>query len=98
MAEKRPDRDADLEQKIDRLAGWVRLLVILFRAFIVVGLLVLIILVLLILLTSVIKVWVLVIPLMLILLGIVLARLEYYLHGRLYDLKFDELEEGNTLE
>lgn len=83
MAENRKPQ-AQEETMKKGLAGWVRLTRVLFRVLIILGLIALIIFTILLSLTNIFTIWIMAIPLVLILIGIFLARLEYRFHGRLY--------------
>lgn len=73
-----------------RLWGWVRFAGVIFRLMIIVGLLLLVLSIVLLAVTSLFRLWILILPFSLISLGIILARIEYHLHGRLYTLQSRE--------
>jgi uncharacterized membrane protein len=79
------------QDKGRKLAEWIRLLAVLFRLLIVLGLFLLIFLIFILIFTSLFSIWILLLPLLLILLGIGLARLEYHLHGRLYSIEYQAM-------
>jgi len=67
-----------------RLAGWVRFYAVIFRIVLVLGLLALIAAIALLLVSDLFSAWILLLPAVLIILGLVLARVEYRLDMRLY--------------
>jgi hypothetical protein len=69
-------------QKNGSLKGWVRFLGVVFRIVIILGLLLLGLALALVIFTSIIPLWVLVIPIGLIVAGVILARIEYNLFQR----------------
>lgn len=83
MADNRipPVQDNDLKKV--GLAGWGRLTAVLFRVLIILGLISLTIFIILLVFTKIFTIWILLIPVVLVLIGICLAWLEYYLHDRL---------------
>ncbi|MDY6867106.1 MAG: hypothetical protein SVT56_04255 [Chloroflexota bacterium] len=87
MMENKSDDDRKIQQKIKVLSSWSRLLGVLFRLIIIIGLLLLILFLGLFFLTPILPFWTLVFPLSVIAFGIVLARIEYALHKRLNRLK-----------
>jgi len=66
-------------QKNGSLKGWVRFLGVVFRIVIILGLLLLGLALVLVIFTSIIPLWALVFPIGLIVVGVVLARIEYNL-------------------
>lgn len=82
---KKPDRmNPDIEKKTKRLGAWLKLIGVLFRLMIVLGLILLVLVVGAILFTSLFRFWILVLPVSLIILGLILAWVEYRLHSRYY--------------
>lgn len=85
---KKPDRtDPDIEKKAERLRTWLKLVGVLFRLMIVLGLILLMLVMAAILFTSLFRFWILVVPVLVIALGLLLAWVEYKLHDRYYALK-----------
>jgi len=64
------------------LTGWIRFLGVIFRLLIILGLLLFAAAVVLVLLTDLIPYWTVFFPVALVLMGILLARVEYRLHQR----------------
>ena len=64
------------------LSGWIRFLGVMFRLLIILGLLLFAAAVVLVLLTDLIPYWTVFFPVALVLMGIVVARIEYRLHQR----------------
>ena len=87
------DEPTDKRESIRRLSGWVRLLAILFRLVIILALLLFVLIILGLILTSFFKVWFLILPVGMLTVGIILARTEYHLHGKLYELKNQALQQ-----
>lgn len=87
MMENQPDAKRKLQKKIKTLSSWSRLLNVVFRLVIIIGLLLLILFLGLFFFTPILPFWTLVFPLSVIFFGIVLARIEYSLHKRLNRLK-----------
>jgi L-asparagine transporter-like permease len=92
MAEHDEDMSVEAEKQQKKLTGWVRFFAVLYRIVLVAGLLALVAVVVLLLATDLFNAWVLLLPAALITLGIVLARVEYRLDLRLYDLHNQEPE------
>lgn len=82
-----PEKNPELDKHTERLATWVRVLGVVFRLLIILGLLLLGVVIALLLLTEIIAVWVLALPLTLLVIGIWMAWLEYRLHDRVYNLQ-----------
>jgi uncharacterized membrane protein len=74
------DRSAEQQR---RLKNWVQLLGVLFRILILSGLVILIFAVILVLFTNLVRWWMLGFPLAIIVMGVLLARIEYLLYKRL---------------
>lgn len=87
MIENQPDGERKNQKKIKALSSWSSLLSVLFRLVIIMGWLVLILFLVVFILTSILPIWTLVFPLSIIVLGIVLARVEYSLQKRVKRLK-----------
>lgn len=84
---KNPDRtDPDLQKEAERLGAWLKLVGVLFRLMIVLGLLLMLLVISALLFTSLFSFWILVLPVSLMALGIILAWLEFQLHNRYYAL------------
>jgi uncharacterized membrane protein YcaP (DUF421 family) len=81
------DKRPELDKRTNRLAAWVRIMGIVFRLLIILGLLLLGLAAALVLFTDIIPFWVLVLPIILLAIGIWLAWLEYRLHDRVYHLQ-----------
>ncbi len=82
-----PDTKPELDKHAERLATWVRVLGVVFRLLIILGVLLLGLVTALVLLTEIIAAWVLALPLTLLFIGIWMAWLEYRLHDRVYHLQ-----------
>jgi len=93
MAKTPQTTESEAERKIGRLSAWVRLLAVLFRVLIILGLTGIVIILILLLAVSHIKVWLLLIPVFALVLGLVLARSEYRLYNRLYEMEHDTHDE-----
>jgi hypothetical protein len=74
------DRSAEQQR---RLKNWVQLLGVLFRILILSGLVILIFAIILVLFTNLVRWWMLGFPLAIVVLGVLLARIEYLLYRRL---------------
>lgn len=97
MAKKTKSQTQEESMEEKRLAGWVRFVSILFRVLIILGLISSAILIILLISTNIFSVWILVTPLVLILIGIGFAWLEYHLHDRLYSAgskKIDQIDKA----
>jgi hypothetical protein len=70
-----------------RLTGWAKLLAVVFRVLIIAGLLLLILVMIGLLFTFLRQNWLLIPPIILIMVGIIIAWLEYVLHRRIMTLK-----------
>ncbi len=77
----------ELDKHTERLTAWVRVLGIVFRLLIILGVLLFGLVTALLLLTEILAVWVLTIPLILLVIGIWMAWLEYRSHDRVYHLQ-----------
>ena len=86
--------DADMQEK--RLAGRVRFYAVVYRIVLIAGLLLLIAAVALLLVTDLFSAWILLLPAALIALGIILARVEYHLDVRLYNLRNQASTDGKN--
>ena len=86
-------RDQHIQEKIKRLKIWIRLLTLLYRTLILLGLALLILVILLLALTTRFSIWVLLVPGMLIGLGVFLAWVEYTLHNRRLRLADPQLDQ-----
>lgn len=82
-----PDTKPELDKHAERLATWVRVLGVVFRLLIILGVLLLGLVTALLLLTEILAAWALVLPFALLLIGIWIAWLEYRLHDRVYNLQ-----------
>jgi carbon starvation protein CstA len=82
------------EQHTERLAKRARLIAVIYRIILAAGLLLLAATAVLIFFTRRAYLWVVIVPLVLIALGIFLARLEYLLDLQLYSLENQEPEQG----
>ena len=80
----RKSQEDEETMKEKQLAGWVRLTAVLFRVLILLGLISLLILIIFLAFTNIFTIWILAVPVALLLTGIGIARLEFYLHDRLY--------------
>ena len=89
MAKTPQTIESEAARKIGRLSGRVRLLAVLFRVLIILGLTGILVILILLLLASHMKVWLVLIPVFVLLLGLVLARFEYRLYNRLYEMEHD---------
>lgn len=87
MDEQPQQPDPQLQSRIKKLTTWVNLLGVLFRILIIVSLVAFTAIFVLLLVTSLLQIWFLLLPIALLALGIILARLEYLLYDRAYDLK-----------
>ena len=67
----------------ERLAKWVRLLGVVFRILILSGLVILVLSIGLVLFTNLLRCWMLGFPLAIVVIGVLLARIEYLLYKRL---------------
>ncbi len=85
------------DKQVKRLQIWARFFAILFRIMIVAGLLLLVVMIVALIFSSLMYAWLLVIPLGLIILGILLAWLEYDLHKRLYALSNNQAEKKGRI-
>ena len=81
------NHESERQVKIKRTSGWKRLMSVLFRVVIFLGLFLLILTTALILFTTFIPLWLLIFPFSIIGFGIVLAWIEYLLHKRLLILR-----------
>jgi fatty acid desaturase len=86
MPEQNNPRKKNVTTREVQLARRLRFFGVLFRIFLVAGLLLLIAAIVLLIATDLFLVWILVLPLNLIALGFILARVEYRLHLRLHQL------------
>jgi len=86
MAEKQAEMD-HLMEIAKRLLRWKRFLAVLFRISILLGLVFLVVLIAALVFASWFRWWAVLISAGLIALGVILARLEYQLHQRLYSLE-----------
>lgn len=86
MADQDTPFDGDGDQQEQRLAGWVRFFAVIYRIVLVVGLLALVAGVVLLFVVDWLRAWILLLPAALIILGILLARVEYRLDLRRYHL------------
>ena len=82
-----PDTKPELDKHAERLATWVRVLGVVFRLLIILGVLLLGLVTALLLLTEILAAWALALPLTLLFIGIWIAGLEYRLHDRVYNLQ-----------
>jgi L-asparagine transporter-like permease len=94
MAEQEIPPHAELNQQTERLAKQVRFFAVIYRIILAAGLLLLAATAVLIFFTRRTYLWVVVVPLGLIALGILLARVEYNLDLRLYSLENQEPNQG----
>lgn len=83
MSEQKEEKK---QAQIKRLSFWIRLLTVLFRTLIILGLISSAVVILLLALTSRFSCWILFVPGLLIALGILLAWVEYKLHNRHYQM------------
>ena len=93
MTEQENPLHQDGDQQEKRLSRWVRFFAVLYRVVLVAGLLTLIAALVLLIVTDLLTAWILLLPAFLIALGIVLARVEYRLDLRLYNLHNQEPEQ-----
>ncbi len=95
-----PSQTSDNANKsTNRLVLWVRILAVLFRVLIIAGLISLAVVVVSMIIFPTNGFWLFLIPLGLIALGIILARLEYHFHLRLYaQQNSHRKDEGKNLE
>lgn len=87
MTDQPQQPDPQYQRRIQKLTTWVNLLGVLFRILIIVSLVAFSAIFVLLLVTSLLQIWFLLLPIALLALGIILARLEYLLYNRAYDLK-----------
>ena len=87
MANAPKTKESDRERRIRRLSAWVRLLAVLFRVLIILGLTGFLVTFILLLAASNLKVWLILVPSFILGLGLGLARLEYRLYNRLYEME-----------
>lgn len=86
MTERKNESTVDLTAQPERVAGKLRFYGVIFRVALIAGLLLLVAAVILLIFTDLIGFWFIILPLALITIGIVLARVESRLHLRLYHL------------
>jgi L-asparagine transporter-like permease len=94
MAEQKIPPHPELDQQAERLAKRARFFAVIYRIILAAGLLLLAAAAVLIFFTRRTYLWVVVVPLGLIALGILLARVEYLLDLQLYSLENQEPEQG----
>ena len=96
---KKPDQTGpDLEKKPAPMSTWLRLIAVLYRLLIVVGLILGVLVISAILFTSMFSLWVLLLPVSLTALGIIMAWVEFKLHDRYYALKSKDVVAGDGQE
>lgn len=98
MNKKTDQSDLDLKKKAERLGAWLGLVGVLFRLLIVAGLILGVLVIFTILFTSMFRLWILILPAVLIALGVLLAWLEFRLHSRYYDLQSRHLVHEDAQE
>jgi uncharacterized membrane protein len=95
-----PQRFLQIQKKITRLQHWIRILTVLYRIFILLGLVLLILAIFLLALTPHFPAWILMVPGLLIGLGVLLAWIEYRLDNRRFFLldrpSADDFEKGGS--
>jgi hypothetical protein len=74
-------------KKLKQLHVWGRLFAVFFRLLIVTSLILLVISAAFLIFSDVFTIWIVILPISLIILGILVARVEYWLHRRLYATK-----------
>ena len=96
---KKPDQTGpDLEKKSAPMSTWLRLIAVLYRLLIVVGLILGVLVISAILFTSMFSLWVLLLPVSLTALGVIMAWLEFKLHDRYYALNSKDVVADNGQE
>jgi len=86
MNEQQIDHKQSMEKEAMRLHKWERVLAILFRVMIIIGLALLVLVIVLLFVMDTFRGWILMVPFILIATGILLVWLEYRLHLRVYAL------------
>jgi len=96
MNEQQIDDKQSMEKETRRLHKWERVLAVLFRVMIIIGLALLVLVIVLLFVMNTFGGWILMIPVIVIATGILLAWLEYQLHLRVYALNEDLRAEDNV--
>ena len=96
MAGQDVSEHGDVDQQAQRLAGLVRFYGVVYRITLAFGLLILVAAVGVLILTDLITIKTLVLPVFLIAVGLILARVEYRLDMRLYDLQNQASQAGEN--
>jgi hypothetical protein len=86
MAKRKNESTVDLTAQSERLAGKLHFYGVIFRVALIAGLVLLVVIIGLLIFSELISFWVIIFPLVLIAFGVILARVEYRLHLRLFQL------------